>query len=264
MSFADTKVVLTGACGIFGRWIAAAFAREGARLCLSDMRGDALEGLPSTLGLSGGGHILHTTELRDAGSMQSLIDTVRDRWGAPDILINNAGVYPSGLLLDIDAAEWDRVMRINVRAPFFLSRGFARLMIDAGVKGNIINVSSGASRKMRASVVPYCVSKSALDRLTKGFALELARHGIRVNAVEPGFAAGSEVSPLSETHVRTTLAGIPLGRSSGADDAPNAIMFLCSDRASLITGATLSVDGGNSAGSTAVYQDGTEDQRRGT
>jgi 3-oxoacyl-[acyl-carrier protein] reductase len=108
---------------------------------------------------------------------------------------------------------------------------------------------------MRATSVPYCVSKTALDRLTLGLALELAEYGIRVNALEPGFAAGSETTKLTETQVTNVIANIPLGRPSGPYDAPTAALFLCSDAASFITGATLAVDGGNSAGSRVVYQD---------
>ena len=111
---------------------------------------------------------------------------------------------------------------------------------------------------MRRSVVPYCTSKTALDRLTKGFAIELAAYGIRVNAVEPGFAPGSTASPLTAAHVEATTAGIPMGRATAPEDASNAIMFLCSDKASYMTGATLSVDGGNSIGSLMVYQDKKE------
>ena len=91
-------------------------------------------------------------------------------------------------------------------------------------------------------------AKTAIERLSKGFALELAESGIRVNVVEPGFAAGSEVSLLTEDYVANMLKRIPLGRQSGPDDAPTAIGFLCSDKASFITGAVLSVDGGNSIG----------------
>jgi NAD(P)-dependent dehydrogenase (short-subunit alcohol dehydrogenase family) len=131
--------------------------------------------------------------------------------GAPDIVVNNAGVYPSGFLIDIDAAEWDRIFGVNLRAPFLISRGFAKQMIAARQPGSIINISSGAARKMRRTVAPYCVSKTALDRLTKGFALELAEFGIRVNAVEPGFAPGSMSSPLTPAHVEATLGQIPLG-----------------------------------------------------
>jgi 3-oxoacyl-[acyl-carrier protein] reductase len=128
-------------------------------------------------------------------------------------------------------------------------------MIAAGRTGSILNVSSGAARKMRATVVPYCVSKTALDRLTKGLALELATHGIRVNALEPGFAPGSVASPLPDAHVQATLAQIPLARASTARDVVDAALFLASDLAGFVTGTSLAVDGGNSIGSLVVHQD---------
>jgi 3-oxoacyl-[acyl-carrier protein] reductase len=256
--FRGRKVVLTGACGVIGGWIAQAFAAAGARLCLSDRRADALAALAAKHEVAANGGLTHVTELSDAASIDDLVAAVAKAWGAPDILINNAGIYPSGFLLDIDAAEWDRIFDVNLRAPFLVTRGFARLMIAAKTKGSIINISSGAARKMRRTVVPYCTSKTALDRLTKGFALELAAFGIRANAVEPGFAAGSTESPLTPAHVEMTTAGIPLGRASSPDDVANAIMFLCSTGAGYITGATLSVDGGNAIGSLAVYQDKKE------
>ncbi len=261
--FTGTKVVLTGACGVFGRRIAAAFAQNGALLCLSDMSEGALRDLRDQLSSASGEHLVHETELCDADSINRLTDLVEQRWGAPDIVINNAAVYPSGLLLDIDTVEWDRIMDTNLRAPYLISRSMARLMVKSGSKGNIVNISSGAARNLRASVVPYCVSKSALDRLSRGLALELAPHGIRVNVVEPGFAPGSTASPLPKEHVEKVLKGIPLGRPSGPDDAPNAIMYLCSERASYITGATLSVDGGNSIGSSVVFQKEGEGRENG-
>ncbi len=253
--FTGRKVVLTGAGGIIGRWVAKAFAAVGAQLCLSDQRADALAALVGELGSSGKNSLTHVTDLREAASIDDLVATVKQHWGAPDIVINNAGIYPSGFLIDIDADEWDRIFDVNLRAPFLVSRGFAKLMIAERRQGSIVNVSSGAARKMRRTVVPYCTSKTALDRLTKGFAIELAEFGIRVNAVEPGFAPGSTASPLSQAHVDMTLSQIPLGRGSDPDDAPEAIFFLCSSRAAYITGATLAVDGGNSIGSLAVYQD---------
>ena len=231
MRFAGKRVVVTGACGVFGSWIAAAFAREGATLCLSDRRADALAAAAAELGPA---TLTHATELTDEASILDLARLVRERWGAPDVVVNNAGVYPRGLLLEIAAAEWDRIIDINLRAPFLVSREFAKLMIASGVKGSIVNVSSGAARRMRNGSAPYCVSKTALDRLTKGLALELAEHAIRVNAVEPGFAPGSVVSPLSDSYVAKMAAGIPLRRTSGPDDAPEAILWICSDQAGFV------------------------------
>src|SRR5262249_62174427 len=102
-------------------------------------------------------------------------------WGAPETLIHNAGVYPRGPLLDVPVEEWDRIMAVNLRAPFILTREMARLMIAAGVQGSVVNITSGAAQRVRTGSVPYSASKVALERLTAGLALELAPHRIRVN-----------------------------------------------------------------------------------
>ncbi|HEX3348035.1 MAG TPA: SDR family oxidoreductase [Acetobacteraceae bacterium] len=247
MDFSGTRVVVTGAAGIFGGWIAEAFAAAGARLCLSDMRADALKSVASRIG--GAVALTHATELTDEASITALAELVGRAWGAPDIVANVAGVYPrSGPLLDLTVSEWDRIMDVNLRAPFLVTRAMARLMIAQGIGGSVVNIGSGAARQMTRGSVPYCTSKTALERLSKGLALELAPHRIRVNVVEPGFAPGSEVSPLPSDYVERMKARIPLGRTSGPQDAPGAVMYLCSDAASFITGAVLSVDGGNSIG----------------
>ena len=185
---------------------------------------------------------------RDSASIDDLV-AAGQGLGAPDIVINNAGVYPSGFLIDIDALEWDRIFDTNLRAPFLVARGFARLMIANKVQGNIVNISFGAARRMRRTVVPYCTSKTALDRLTKGFAIESPSSASGSTRSNSGFAPGSTASPLTDAHVEATTAGIPMGRASLPEDAPNAIMFVCSDKAAYITGAMLSVDGGNLIGS---------------
>lgn len=252
--FRGRSVVVTGAAGLYGRIIAEAFAKEGARVCLTDRDQDELDRVEAGLDLPAGS-FAHAADLTDTASMQALIAEVAQRFGAPDVVINNAGIYPSGFLLDIAIEDWDRIFDVNLRAPFVLSIGFARQMIDRGVKGAIVNVSSGASRKMRRTVVPYCTSKTALDRLTKGLALELAEFGIRVNALEPGFASGSTVSLLADEHVSRATASVPLGRESTAADVGPAVLYLASGSAAYVTGATLTVDGGNSIGSLDVYQD---------
>ena len=249
--FKEKRVVVTGACGVFGRWITTAFAEAGARVCLSDNRADKLA--PALAALPGQGHISHATELTDAASVDALVDHVADAWESVDIVVNNAGVYPMGHLIDLPVEEWDRIWAVNLRAPFLVARGFARLMAVRGNGGSIVNIGSGAARNMRATTVHYCASKTALERVTKGMALEFAPFGIRVNIVEPGFAPGSEVSPLTDEHVKRVTSNIPLGRASGPRDAPTAIMFLASADAEFVTGAVLSVDGGNSIGAAADY-----------
>jgi 3-oxoacyl-[acyl-carrier protein] reductase len=251
--FNGKRVVITGACGVIGRWMAQGFAKAGAQLCLTDQDPSGLQQFASELELGEGG-FAQPADLADEASIDALVAGIERRWRAPDILVNNAGIYPSGFLLDIEVAEWDRIFDVNLRAPFILTRAIARLMIREGRHGSVVNISSGASRKMRRTVVPYCVSKTALDRLTKGFAIELAEFGIRVNAVEPGFAAGSRVSAITDEHVAATVSAIPLGRPSSPQDAVQAVLYLCSEAAAYVTGATLTVDGGNSIGSLAVHQ----------
>jgi 3-oxoacyl-[acyl-carrier protein] reductase len=250
---AGKRVVITGACGVIGRWITQAFEQAGCVLCLTDSQKTDLDGLAAqaTLGRQG---FVWAADLTAEASIQTLVAQVGERWGATDILVNNAGVYPSGFLLDITTQEFDRIFGINLRAPFILTRGLALQMVQHKVKGSVINISSGASRKMRSTAVPYCTSKTALDRLTKGFAIELAEYGIRANTLEPGFAAGSTVSPLTQTHIEKTVAAIPLGRSTSLADVRNGLYYLASEASSFVTGSTLTIDGGNSIGSTEVHQ----------
>lgn len=247
------KVVVTGATGVIGRWIVRAFAEAGCQVCATDV--PSAQDIASALGDGfGDGGFAWKADLTRDDSMQALIDEVGRRWGSADIVVNNAGIYPSGFLLDIEPAEFDRIFNINLRAPFVLTRGLCTQMIRQGVQGVVINISSGASRKMRRSVVPYCTSKTALDRLTKGFALELAEFGIRVNTLEPGFVPGSVVSELSPTHVQRTASAIPLGRGADYTDLRGGLLYLASQAGVYMTGATLTLDGGNSIGSMDVYQ----------
>ena len=251
---AGKKVVVTGACGVIGRWIVQAFAQAGCNLCLTDAPKADLAGLAAA-GHLGPQGFTHAADLTDAASIEALVAAIGERWGAADVLVNNAGIYPSGFLLDISTQEFDEIFAINLRAPYILTKGVAIQMIRQGVRGSIINISSGASRKMRRTVVPYCTSKTALDRLTKGFGVELAEFGIRANTLEPGFMAGSAVSPLTEAHIQKTVAAIPLGRPTSATDVGNGLLYLASEASAYVTGATLTIDGGNSIGSMEVHQD---------
>jgi len=248
-AFAGKRVIVTGAAGIYGGWIATAFAREGAHVCLTDVRRDKLDVVAEALGLDPATTLLEGCDLTDAMAVEAFAGRIASKWGAPDVLVNNAGVYPrTGVLIDLDNAEFDRIMSVNVRAPFLMVKHLARLMVANHVQGTIVNIGSGASRQMPTGSVTYCMSKTAMERLSKGQALELAPHRIRVNVVEPGFAPGSDYSYLPPEYVDRMTARIPLGRNSGPDDTAQMVVYLCSPSAAYITGAVVSVDGGNSIG----------------
>ncbi|GAA3732667.1 SDR family NAD(P)-dependent oxidoreductase [Streptomyces tremellae] len=242
-AFAGTRVVVTGAAGIFGTWIAEAFAAAGADLLLTDAREEPLAELAGRLGAR---HL--AADLADPEGLAALGDAVAGTWEAPDVLVNNAGLYPRTPLAATEPAAVRRILDVNVVALFELSRRAVDAMVAAGVPGRIVNISSGAAVRPGAGGSVYAASKAAVETLTRSLALEVARHGIRVNAVQPGFAPGSEVSALTEDHVRAMRDRIPLGRTSGPHDAPAAVLWLASDDASFVTGATLAVDGGRTAG----------------
>ncbi|NHN31086.1 SDR family oxidoreductase [Paenibacillus sp. S3N08] len=246
--FAGKKVIITGAAGIFGTWIAQAFAKEGAILCLTDVREQELHALAADPLLKGCELLLHPTNLLDPESIKELVSLVEKEWSAPDILINNAGTYHRQTLLDMPLEEWDKVMALNVSAPFLLTQQFAKLMIKDEIKGSIINIGSGASLNVQVGGGHYSTTKAALSMLTRAYSLELAPYQIRVNTVGPGFAPGSVVSHLGDDYVENMVSSIPMGRTSGPNDAPQAILYLCSEQASFITGTTLFVDGGKTAG----------------
>lgn len=244
--FRDAKVVITGAAGVFGSELSRGFAEAGASLCLSDFREDALNALADELALPPHRLLTHSTDLTRDESVRELVDLVLGAWSAPDVVVNNAGIYPFGGLLEIDAELWDRVMATNLRAPFLLTQAFARAMIEGGVKGSFINVSSGSADNLRTNGVPYCVSKRGLEWLSKGFALDLASDGIRVNCVRPGFAVGSALTSFPPGYAETMGGANPMGRLTRPGELTQAVLFLASAQAAYITGECLAVDGGNS------------------
>jgi 3-oxoacyl-[acyl-carrier protein] reductase len=241
--YAGARVVITGACGIFGTWLAEAFAAAGARLLLTDVRAEPLGALAGRLGATA-----VPADLTDPGQLGALTAAIGAAWESPDVLVNNAGVYPRTPLATTGPADVRRILDVNVAAPFELTRQVTGLMIKAGVAGRVVNISSGAAVRPGAGGSVYAASKAAIETLTRSIALEVARHGIRVNAVQPGFAPGSEVSALPGQHVSAMLARIPLGRTSGPDDAAAAVLWVCSSDASFVTGTTIAVDGGRTAG----------------
>lgn len=247
-SFVDKKVIVTGAAGKLGTWIAKAFHEAGADLWLVDVNKEKLESFISELDMDQNQVKTSFLDLENEKEITAFFKEVEEKWNSADILINNAGIYPGSKMLDLNATTWDKVMNINVRAPFLMTKLFSQLLIKNDKPGAVVNIISKSAKIPRIGAVHYAMSKAALEMMTRGLGMELAEHDIRVNAVSPGFAPGSESSFLSEAYIEAMSKKIPLGRTSGPKDAPQAIMFLCSEAAQFITGTSLYVDGGNSAG----------------
>ncbi|MBL8672713.1 MAG: SDR family oxidoreductase [Alphaproteobacteria bacterium] len=243
--FDGRKVVITGAAGVYGRAMSRAFADAGAALCLSDVDAAGLDALARDLALPAGRLRSQVTDLTQEASIAALARHVTDDWGAPDVLINNAGLYPFAGLMETDAATWDRIMGVNVRAPFLLTQALGRAMAEKGVKGSIVMITSTAADVLRLNGVPYCVSKRALEYLMQGYAFDLGRYGIRVNAVRPGFAEGSKAVSFPPGYADVVAEANPLGRRSEPEDMVAAVMFLCSDAAASLTGQVIAADNGS-------------------
>lgn len=237
MRFADQRVLITGAAGVYGRELAAAFAAEGADLLLTDRDGDALAA--AVADLPSGRATGHPCDLTDDTAIDALIAAA----GAPHVLVNNAGLYPFIPLMEVSASAWDRILAVNARAPFRLMQGIGTAMAQAG-RGVIVNVTSAAAEVIRGNGVPYGASKCALEYLSRAFALELGPSGVRVNSVRPGFAEGSAEVAMPPGYAAAIRARSLLPRGAQPGDLAAAVLFLCSDAAASMTGAVLDVGGG--------------------
>ena len=239
--FAGKAVVITGAAGIYGSQLAEGFAAAGARLFLTDRNETGLTALSARLGDAD--IATAAAELTNPESITTLCRQILDRF-IPDVVVNNAGIYPFGGLFETAAEMWDRIMAVNLRAPFLITQALAEAMIGAQRKGVFIFIGSGAGQMLRTNGLAYCTSKRGLEWLMKGIALELAPHGIRANLVAPGLALGSAGTVFPEGYAEAMAARVPLGRQIEPGELGEAVMFLASERAAYITGASLSVDGG--------------------
>ncbi|MDQ0730766.1 SDR family NAD(P)-dependent oxidoreductase [Arthrobacter sp. B1I2] len=240
--------VITGAGSGIGRQVANRFAGLGYRLTLVDIDAASLASTAKACKEAGAEDV--NTLAVDLATPTGPEEMLAESWAtAPvDVLVNSAGIYPATPFLALDADTWDAVQNLNARAPLLATVALAQRAIEAGRHASVVNISSGAALRARPGAAPYSTSKAALEMATRASALELGQYGIRVNAVAPGFVTvNSSANPVTEEYA-AAVSGNPLGRRGEPDDIARAVVWLAGAEADWITGETLRVDGGSSAG----------------
>lgn len=247
--FSGKRVLVTGAAGGIGRVCVRRFLEEGATVIVSDYSVDAAQSVMHDHG-SGGRMVPLALDVTDAEAVERAMTGIEAELGAVDHLVNGAGIANIAGTTQLAPETWRKVHAVNLDGTFYMSKAFAARAVAAARGGSIVNLASVAGILAIPDRPAYISSKHAVVGLTREMALEFGASGIRVNAVAPGVIR----TPMSEAHFQDPVLAErirkahPLGRGGRPEEVAAAIAFLCSDDASFITGAILTVDGGYSAG----------------
>ena len=248
MALTDKTALITGAAGGIGLAIARRYAADGARVVLSDVQEAQGRREAQALCDAGGRAAFIRCDTSDEAEVEALVEAAEQAFGAVDIAVCSAGIsHATAPFYETNAADFERVLKINLVGPFLVGKAVARRMVAAGRQGTIIHISSVGAVLAVADAPAYCVSKAGLGMLTKTMALALAPHGIRVNAIGPGPTATPMTSALDAEAVARMLTRTPLGRFGEAEEMAGVAAFLAGDDASYITGQTIYADGGRLA-----------------
>ena len=249
-------VLVTGATSGIGRATALRFARDGAAVFAVGRKATALADVARAAELAGGRCVPFEADVTAAGAPGAIVHAVQDAFGRLDTLVNAAGIIANGTVENTSDQAWDEMLDVNLRAPFRLMRALTPMLIAAASdpartpNASVVNVSSVTGLRAFPGVLAYCVSKAGVDQLTRCAALELAPHGVRVNAVNPGVVvtnlhrrSGFDEEKYAAFLERSRTTH-PLGRAGNPEEIAELIWFLASDRSGWITGETISIDGG--------------------
>ncbi|MEV6166904.1 glucose 1-dehydrogenase [Streptomyces sp. NPDC051954] len=244
------SVIVTGAGSGIGRAAALAFAAEGARVVAADLNAEGAQGVVKEIEQAGGTAVAVVGDLSEQAVVDQVTETAVERFGGVDVLVNNAGIMDRmSALGEVSDAEWERVIRVNLTAPFLLARAVLPHMLAAG-KGAIVNTASEAGLRGSAAGAAYTASKHGVVGLTKSLAVMYRKQGIRANAIAPGgtqtgIAVDADPGAHGPAALRPHFANV--GKLAQPEEQAAAIVFLASDAASNINGVILPVDDGWSA-----------------
>ncbi|MDR0718040.1 MAG: glucose 1-dehydrogenase [Treponema sp.] len=240
-------VFITGGGGGLGSAITKAFAAEGADVAVNYIVDEEqvfkfVKKISADYGVR---CIAVKGDISVPEDMSANVAETVDKFGKIDILINNAGVWPTSFVVDMDDEEWDRTLRVNLNGPFYLSKRFVKHLIARKAKGKIVNIASQAAfHGSTSGHAHYAASKGGLVSFTVSLAREVAQYGINVNAIAPGMARTPMNSGALSEREDDYIKRIPLGRIADPSEVANVIVFLASEKADYITGATVDVSGG--------------------
>lgn len=245
-------VIVTGGAAGIGKATALRFGTAGAKVAVWDMSEEAGQAVAAEIGAEGGEAACFKVDVADGVSVQAAVEAVLAGWGRIDVLVNNAGIVRDGLLVkwkegklagSMSDEAWDAVIGVNLKGPFLCTRAVVPHMIAQG-GGVVLSTSSVVGLYGNFGQTNYAATKGGLITMTKTWARELGKYGIRVNAVAPGFIATEILKAMPEKVLDGMVAKTPLGRMGKPEDIAEAFLWLASDAAAFVHGTVLSVDGG--------------------